>query len=56
MNKEIRRKAKIKESRVRDSWIPATWSYNGAGYQRNKKKLIDRKRKYKRPSSDDGLF
>jgi len=37
-----------KKSSIRDTWIPETWKYNGAGYQKNKKKIIDRKRKYKK--------
>ena len=32
---------------VRNSWIPNTWTYNVAGYQKNKKKTIPRKAKYK---------
>lgn len=36
-----------KKSSVRDIWIPETWRYNGAGYQKDKKKIIPRKRKYK---------
>jgi hypothetical protein len=38
---------KIKEVKPRDEWIPNTWGYNGAGYQKNKKKQIPRKKKYK---------
>lgn len=38
---------KKKKSSVRDTWIPETWRYNGAGYQKNKKKEIFRKRKHK---------
>jgi len=38
---------KKKKSSVRDTWIPETWRYNGSGYQKNKKKVIDRKKKYK---------
>ena len=37
-----------KKSSVRDEWIPSTWRYNGAGYQKDKKKLIPRKQKYKK--------
>ena len=37
-----------KKSSVRDIWIPETWRYNGAGYQKNKKKVIYRKRKHKK--------
>ncbi len=36
-----------KKSSVRDTWIPETWRYNGSGYQKDKKKLIPRKQKYK---------
>jgi len=38
---------KKKKSSVRDIWISETWRYNGAGYQKNKKKIITRKRKHK---------
>ena len=38
---------KKKKSSVRDTWIPETWRYNGSGYQENKKKVIDRKKKYR---------
>ena len=37
-----------KKSSVRDTWIPDTWRYNGAGYQKNKK-AYTRKKKYKKP-------
>lgn len=40
-------KNKKNKTNVRDSWIPSFWSYNGAGYQKNKKKVIARKQKYK---------
>lgn len=36
-----------KKSRVRDIWIPESWRYNGSGFQKNKKKVIERKKKYK---------
>ena len=32
---------------VRDTWIPETWRYNGAGLHKIKKKTIERKQKYK---------
>jgi hypothetical protein len=38
---------KKKKSSVRDTWIPISWVYNGAGFQKNKKKVIPRKQKYK---------
>lgn len=38
---------KKKKSSVRDAWIPQSWRYNGAGYQKNKKKNIPRKQKHK---------
>ena len=38
---------KKKKSSVRDIWIPLSWRYNSAGFQKNKKKEIERKRKYK---------
>lgn len=40
-------KDKKRNKSVRDLWIPTFWSYNGAGYQKNKKKIIERKQKYK---------
>ena len=40
-------KTKKNKSSIRDLWIPETWRYNGAGYQKNKKKILDRKRKHK---------
>lgn len=36
---------------VRDLWIPESWRYNGAGYHKDKKKIIPRKAKYK-PKED----
>ena len=41
------KKTNIKKSSLRDSWIPTFWTYNGAGFQKSKKKLIPRKQKYK---------
>lgn len=38
---------KKKKSSVRNEWIPSFWRYNGAGYQKDKKKEIPRKGKYK---------
>lgn len=35
------------KKKVRDTWIPASWRYRGAGFQKNKKKIIERKRKRK---------
>ena len=43
-----------KDKKVRDEWIPKTWRYNGSGFQKNKKKEIPRKQKYKK-SYDQGL-
>lgn len=37
-----------KKSSVRDTWIPETWRYNGAGYTKNKK-AYTRKKKHKKP-------
>ena len=37
---------KIKKE-VRNDWIPNTWRYNGSGFQKNKKKVLPRKSKYK---------
>lgn len=36
-----------KKVKPRDSWIPDTWRYRGAGFQKDKKKEIPRKKKYK---------
>lgn len=44
-------KVKSTKKKIRDSWIPETWRYNGSGYARNKKKTLPRKQKYKQ----DGL-
>ena len=35
------------KTKPRDSWIPETWRYHGAGFQKDKKKLIPRKKKHK---------
>ena len=43
MNEKVK-----KEKKPRDEWIAETWRYNGAGYQKNKKKTIERKKKYKK--------
>lgn len=40
-----------KDKKVRDSWIPGTWRYNGSGFQKNKKKVLPRKSKYKNKES-----
>jgi hypothetical protein len=43
-------KAKNKKNRhsgVRDTWIPMSWQYNGAGVHKDKSKIIPRKQKYK---------
>ena len=42
------KKNKKKKSSVRDTWIPLTWRYNGAGFQKNKK-TYSRKDKHKKP-------
>lgn len=36
-----------KNKSTRDLWIPASWRYTGAGVYKNKKKTLDRKKKYK---------
>ena len=41
------KKSVKKKSSVRDTWIPTFWNYNGSGFQKNKKKIIPRKQKYK---------
>lgn len=46
------KKQTTKKSSVRDTWIPETWRYNGSGYQKDKKKLIPRKQKYKHLLAD----
>lgn len=38
---------KAEKSSVRNDWIPTFWRYNGAGYEKDKKKVIPRKQKYK---------
>lgn len=43
--------AKKKKSAVRDTWIPETWRYNGAGFRKNKKKQITRFAKHKKTMS-----
>lgn len=37
-----------KKSSVRNDWIPTFWRYNGAGYQKDKTKIIFRKQKYRK--------
>ena len=44
---------KKKKSSVRDTWIPETWSYRGAGYQKTRKKELPRKQKHKGHREDD---
>ena len=46
------KKQTTKKSSVRDTWIPETWRYNGAGYQKSKKKTLPRKQKYKNLLAD----
>lgn len=36
-----------KKSSVRNDWIPTFWRYNGAGYEKDKTKIIPRHQKYK---------
>ena len=38
---------KTREKKPRDLWVANSWRYNGSGYQKNKKKTIERKKKYK---------
>ena len=45
-------KGKRKKKNIRDLWIPESWTYNGSGYQKVKKKLIPRKHKYKKIEED----
>ena len=40
--------ARKKKKKVRDTWIPVTWRYNGSGPQKNKKKVIERKQKHRK--------
>lgn len=35
------------KSSIRNDWIPTFWRYNGAGYQKDKTKIIPRKQKYR---------
>lgn len=46
-------KKKKKKSHVRDIWIPESWRYNGKGFQKDKSKEIERKRKYKKNYMDE---
>ena len=39
--------AEKKKLGVRDTWIPETWRYRGAGFQKCNKKEIPRKAKHK---------
>ena len=44
----VRRDRNMKKQKsTRDTWIPETWRYNGAGYQKNKK-AYTRKKKHKK--------
>lgn len=43
----------MKKRKVRDTWIPATWRYRGAGFHKNKKKTIERKQKYRKGNRYD---
>ena len=36
-----------RKSGVRDTWIPDTWRYRGAGFQKSRKKELPRKAKHK---------
>jgi len=36
-----------KKSHTRDTWIPESWRYNGAGYKESKKYILPRKAKHK---------
>lgn len=42
MKKDIKKK-----SSVRDTWIPQTWRYNGAGLQKTHRNELDRNKKHK---------
>ena len=46
-------KQKKKKSHVRDTWIPESWRYNGKGFQKDKSKESERKRKYKKNYMDE---
>ena len=46
-------KQKKKKSHIRDTWIPESWRYNGKGFQKDKSKEIERKRKYKKNYMDE---
>lgn len=47
---------KKKKKSVRDLWVPISWRYNGAGYQKTKKKELPRKRKHKSHLNDDFYY
>lgn len=42
----------MKKSKVRDILIPVTWRYNGAGFHKNKKKVLSRNAKHKEKIND----
>ena len=44
-----------KNKSTRDIWIPISWRYTGAGYQKTKKKELPRKRKHK-GRQNDGFY
>lgn len=49
-------KKKKKKSSVRDTWIPESWRYTGAGFHKNKKKIIERKQKNHRVAVNKGEY
>lgn len=43
----------MKKKSVRDLWVYKSWHYRGAGFEKNKKKILDRKGKYKNNDYED---
>lgn len=46
-------KKKKEKSSVRDTWIPGTWRYNGAGVQKSAKYTLPRKAKHKKNKEEE---
>lgn len=46
-------KTKKKKSSVRDTWIPQSWRYTGAGVHKTRKNELPRKAKHKKRFSED---
>ena len=39
---------KKKKYKPRDLWVFESWHYRGSGFQKNKKKVIERKQKHRK--------